>query len=478
MKRKILSLFSAKRGERRCAGQILAVTVMALALVVGGAETTALLAFQPKELTVEPTGAVWEQTASNLPQNPQDDAQEAVQPEQEPVLPQAAVPESAEQPAQSAPAVPAPEQQPPAVQPPEAEAPKAEAGAEETPVIEVPAGPVGPEVDLDEENSLALFLPATPELEAEDPQVPQRGLTLPQTAQEEQPVTAEPDESGALLLTPEQLDETLAAGRCISLEEENCLTWLWEWLFGSTKYSGWRTENGKTYYYDPNTHQKVTGIQSIENKLYYFDENGVQQDATFGIDVSKYQAQVDWNKVKTSGVEFVIVRIGYRGYETGALVLDPMFEQHFAGAKAAGLRVGVYMFSQAISPEEAKEEAFACAYVLQGRTLDYPIYFDSEYSASATNSGRADKLTAAQRTACAVAFCEEVKANGYRPGVYASTNWFKVQLDMSALTQYSIWNAHYDVPYSSVPCDMWQGSCKGLVNGIPGQVDVNISYIG
>ena len=86
---------------------------------------------------------------------------------------------------------------------------------------------------------------------------------------------------------------------------------------------------GKTYYYDQYTNQPVTGIQSIDNKLYYFDANGVQQDATFGIDVSKYQSNIDWEQVKTAGVKFVIIRIGYRGYGSGALVLDPMFEQHF-----------------------------------------------------------------------------------------------------------------------------------------------------
>lgn len=137
---------------------------------------------------------------------------------------------------------------------------------------------------------------------------------------------------------------------------------------------------GKTYYYDQYTNQPVTGIQSIDNKLYYFDANGVQQDATFGIDVSKYQSNIDWEQVKTAGVKFVIIRIGYRGYGSGALVLDPMFEQHFTNARNAGLKVGVYFFSQAVNENEAREEAQGCAYVLNGRKLDYPIYFDTEAS--------------------------------------------------------------------------------------------------
>ncbi len=126
------------------------------------------------------------------------------------------------------------------------------------------------------------------------------------------------------------------------------LSWLWKWLFGKKEdntapvYSGWRTVNGKTYYYDQNTNKPVTGIQSIDNKLYYFDADGVQQSAKFGIDVSKYQSNIDFEKAKKAGVEFVIIRIGYRGYGSGTLVLDPMFEEHFTNARNAGLKVGVY----------------------------------------------------------------------------------------------------------------------------------------
>ena len=222
--------------------------------------------------------------------------------------------------------------------------------------------------------------------------------------------------------------------------------------------------------------QPVTGIQSIDNKLYYFDANGVQQDATFGIDVSKYQSNIDWEQVKTAGVKFVIIRIGYRGYGSGALVLDPMFEQHFTNARNAGLKVGVYFFSQAVNENEAREEAQGCAYVLNGRKLDYPIYFDTE--ASGGKNGRADGLGVEDRTKCAVAFCEEVKAQGYQPGVYASTLWFRKRIDLNRLKSYSIWNAHYNVAGSPIACDMWQGTCTARIPGYGGQIDVNISYVG
>jgi len=297
------------------------------------------------------------------------------------------------------------------------------------------------------------------------------------------------DINGTVLLTPEEIRDALDSG---TLDEESidptCLTgengllqWLWEFFFGkdeeeTPQYSGWRTENGKTYYYDQNTHQPVTGIQSIDNKLYYFDASGVQQPATFGIDVSKYQSSIDWDKVKTAGVEFAIIRIGYRGYGSGALVQDPKFEEHFTNARNAGLRVGIYCFSQAVNENEAREEAQACVYVLNGRQLDYPIYFDTE--ASGAGNGRADGLGVTDRTKCAVAFCEEVKALGYKPGVYASTTWFRKRLDMSQLSNYYIWNAHYNVASSPIACNMWQGTCTARIPGYGGQIDVNISYMG
>ena len=273
----------------------------------------------------------------------------------------------------------------------------------------------------------------------------------------------------------------------ILTDENGLLSWLWSLLFGKRDddsstpapapvYSGWRTVGGKTYYYDQYTNQPVTGIQSIDNKLYYFDASGVQQPATFGIDVSKYQSSIDWDKVKTAGVEFAIIRIGYRGYGSGALVQDPKFEEHFTNARNAGLRVGIYCFSQAVNENEAREEAQACVYVLNGRQLDYPIYFDTE--ASGAGNGRADGLGVEDRTKCAVAFCEEVKALGYKPGVYASTTWFRKRLDMSQLSNYYIWNAHYNVASSPIACNMWQGTCTARIPGYGGQIDVNISYMG
>ena len=339
-----------------------------------------------------------------------------------------------------------------------------------------------------QETEMPTLQPETPELAAEDPEAPPAQAT----EAEENSVNQHTPEN-SVVLTPEQISEALDAGalneaeaQCLDFGSENGFwTWLVNFLFGwldktEPVYSGWRTTGGKTYYYSSTTHEPVTGIQSIDDKLYYFDADGVlQKGKTFGVDVSKYQKNIDWEQIKKAGVSFVIVRIGYRGYgASGALVLDPMFEEHFTNVKNAGLKVGVYFFSQATTEEEAKEEAFACAYVLNGRKLDYPIFFDTEASGASGGSGRADGLGVADRTKCAVAFCEEVKANGYKPGVYASTLWYRNRVDLSSLTKYTIWNAHYGVASSPIDCALWQGTCTARLPGYKGDLDVNISYIG
>ena len=339
-----------------------------------------------------------------------------------------------------------------------------------------------------QETDRPTLLPETPELAAEDPEAPPAQAT----EAEENSVNQHTPEN-SVVLTPEQISEALDAGalneaeaQCLDFGSENGFwTWLVNFLFGwldkaEPVYSGWRTTGGKTYYYSSTTHEPVTGIQCIDNKLYYFNADGVlQKGKTFGVDVSKYQKNIDWEQIKKAGVSFVIVRIGYRGYgASGTLVLDPMFEEHFTNVKNAGLKVGVYFFSQATTEEEAKEEAFASAYVLNGRKLDYPIFFDTEASGASGGSGRADGLGVADRTKCAVAFCEEVKANGYKPGVYASTLWYRNRVDLSSLTKYTIWNAHYGVASSPIDCALWQGTCTARLPGYKGDLDVNISYIG
>ena len=341
-----------------------------------------------------------------------------------------------------------------------------------------------------QEADMPTLQPETPELAAQDPEAPPV-----QATEAEENSTNQHTPENSVVLTPEEIRAALDAGamdaaeaQCIDLSDENgFFSWLFNFLFGwlgkrdtEPVYSGWRTSGGKTYYYSQTTNKPIKGIQTVDGKLYYFDDDGVLQNGmTFGVDVSKYQKNVDWAKVKKAGVSFVIVRIGYRGYgAAGNLVLDPMFEEHFTNAKNAGLKVGVYFFSQATTEAEAREEAFACAYVLNGRKLDYPIFFDTEASTSSNGTGRADGLGVTDRTKCAVAFCEEVKAQGYKPGVYASTTWYRKRVDLNSLKKYTIWNAHYGVSSSPIDCALWQGTRTARINGYDGEIDANISYIG
>lgn len=240
-------------------------------------------------------------------------------------------------------------------------------------------------------------------------------------------------------------------------------------------YTGWQTLEGKTYYYNAD-HQKVTGWQIIQGISYFFNSDGVRSDC-IGIDISRWNGTIDWAAVKNSGINFVIIRAGYRGYGTGKLIEDPYARQNLAGATAAGLKVGIYIFSQAVNLEEAVEEASMALEVARGYSLTYPIFIDSEYSNPAKD-GRADALSTAQRTAICDAFCKTVANSGYRTGVYASKSWYMYQLNVSALSAYHIWLAHYTTSTDYAGrYDMWQYSSTGAVNGISGYVDMNLSYL-
>ena len=239
-------------------------------------------------------------------------------------------------------------------------------------------------------------------------------------------------------------------------------------------YTGWQNIDGATYYFDKDGN-KVTGQQVIQGISYTFSSEGVRS-GTIGIDVSKYQPTVDWKKVKNAGINFVMIRCGYRGYGSGVLVEDPMYRSHISGAKAAGLRVGVYFFSQAVNEAEAVEEASMAVSLAKKYGINMPIAIDSEYAAG--GSGRADRLSKSDRTAITKAFCNTVKSAGYTPMVYASKSWFSDHLNASQLSGYRIWVAHYanKCGYTG-SYHIWQNTDKGKVDGIPGYVDMNISSI-
>lgn len=195
-----------------------------------------------------------------------------------------------------------------------------------------------------------------------------------------------------------------------------------------------------------------------------------------GIDVSKWQGEIDWDLVRDAGIEYAIIRCGYRGSVTGSLVEDPYFEQNIKGALAAGIKVGIYFFTQAVNEVEAVEEASMVVSLIRDYDIEYPVFIDTE---GAGGDGRADSLDVDMRTAVCDAFCRTVQNAGYEAGVYASKNWYNNRLDAAPLEKYVIWLAEYrSVPTYQGYYQMWQYTSRGSVSGIAGNVDLNISYLG
>ena len=196
-----------------------------------------------------------------------------------------------------------------------------------------------------------------------------------------------------------------------------------------------------------------------------------------GVDVSEHQGDINWQEVKNSGIDFAFIRIGYRGYgESGVIKADVRFDDNIAKAKAAGIDVGVYFFSQAINEDEAREEARFVIEHLQGRALDLPIVYDPENILD--DVARTDNVTPEQFTKNTIAFNEEIKAAGYKPMIYSNMLWEAFQLDMTKLQEYPIWYADYE-PKPQTPYDFsfWQYSEKSTVPGISGIVDMNIEIL-
>lgn len=184
------------------------------------------------------------------------------------------------------------------------------------------------------------------------------------------------------------------------------------------------------------------------------------------IDVSVWQGNIDWTKVKASGIDYAIIRAGF-GRETSQK--DNKFEQNYTNAKKAGVKLGAYWYSYADSVTDAEKEAKACLSVLKGKTFELPVYYDLEDN-SQVGFGKTTLTNIAKK------FCDTLKASGYSVGVYANANWFKNYLDYSGLKKlYSIWLAQYNST-AQYECDIWQYSSSGSVKGISGNVDMNTIY--
>ena len=195
-----------------------------------------------------------------------------------------------------------------------------------------------------------------------------------------------------------------------------------------------------------------------------------------GIDLSVFQKNVDWAKAAESGVEFAVIRLGFRGYGKGALQPDELFDSHLDGAHAAGIDAGVYFFSQALTAEEGREEAQYVLERLKDRKLELPVYFDWE-PVSAEDS-RTNGYDYANLTDSAVAFCQTIETAGYQAGVYINRQQGYYHYDLSRLADYSLWVADYNsYPDFYYRFDMWQYSAGGQVEGFDIQVDENLLFL-
>lgn len=243
----------------------------------------------------------------------------------------------------------------------------------------------------------------------------------------------------------------------------------------------------KLIFYDKKGYQFADILDSVEKHTYnasnfsmnemgeitYSDAGNVISHKT--IDVSKYQEDIDWAAVAGDGVEYAFIRLGLRGYQSGALVLDDTFADNMMNAQNAGIKTGAYFFTQAVNVEEAVEEADFVIENLEGYDVECPVVFDVEMITS--GEGRANQLSIEERTAICIAFCEKIKEAGYIPMIYGNIKCFVNMVDMTQLESYEKWFAFYDsYLYFPYKVSMWQYTESGSVNGIKGKVDLNISF--
>lgn len=214
---------------------------------------------------------------------------------------------------------------------------------------------------------------------------------------------------------------------------------------------------------------------TADSTFKYYSENG-KAASLEGIDISSYSGDINWEKVKNSGVDFVIIRIGGRGYgKEGTLYTDDKALEYIEGAHNAGLKVGGYFFSQAINVEEAVEEADYVKSILGDIKLEFPVAYDWEIIKD--EDARTDNVSAAEATNCARAFCDRIIEHGYKTMLYSPSRELYFKYDLSRLADIDIWYCEYsDVPTFYYQFSMWQYSSTGRVDGIDADVDMNICF--
>ena len=240
---------------------------------------------------------------------------------------------------------------------------------------------------------------------------------------------------------------------------------------------GWQNIDGSKYYFDSDGNA-VKGLMEIDGKLHYFNQYGVKANQ-LGIDVSFYNENIDWHAVKAHGIDFAIIRVAGRTWEQGKLYYDSKAKEYLSNAQAAGMKIGVYFYSTAINELEAVQEASLALEVVNGRSLDLPIFIDMEYSGMYPDA-RSDKLDIATRSEIINAFCQTIENSGYKAGVYSGEYFYRDNIDFNAIRQYTVWLANYTndnrLPTFGNRYDMWQFTDSGKVNGIPAGVDMNVIF--
>ena len=225
---------------------------------------------------------------------------------------------------------------------------------------------------------------------------------------------------------------------------------------------------------DPNMHTYNWDNLTWRNGFPTYEDDSYT--SVIGIDVSSHQKSINWSAVKNSGVKFAMIQVGYRGYETGALMDDAYFEENIQGAIENGIDVGVYFFSQAVSAEEARAEADFVLERVKKYKLQLPIVFDLEEVSNATD--RVENTTSEERTQAAVTFMNHIKNAGYQAMVYSSSQLFETVFDINYLHDYDFWVADYSsVPNFNYHFSIWQYTDAGTVDGISTNVDMNIMFV-
>ncbi len=255
----------------------------------------------------------------------------------------------------------------------------------------------------------------------------------------------------------------------------------------TTKESQTETASIKTYTfrdvygkeYEANLITSIKACPYDKNKFTISDDGimlygGEGYTQKSGIDVSHYQGDIDWQQVKNAGYEFVILRVGYRGYgEAGTLCMDKKFYEYYEGAKAVGMEIGCYFFAQAVNETEAEEEADYVMNAIKNCKMDLPVVYDPENILN--DDARTDNVTGEQFTKNTIAFANRMKTYGYDCMIYSNMLWEAFQYDLTKLTDYPIWYADYEaIPQTPYDFEYWQYTNEGKVPGIQGYVDIDI----